>query len=278
MPGVPRGQTSEQAKKRMQLSSFYFVNVAVTPSRADVPVRDAKKERSIRAHVMKDYLQKNLRRPKLNITSPDVSKLSDHLIQFPLPSRAKQQRSRRRGKEVDPDVRASTSTSRPTKMRAIIPKDHHGFRDAVSARSLANNLLCKFPSTINTSTPETLTLLEYYYHSFWDNSLAVNPEGQWMSTAVSDPAMFHATLCLVALHKAQTSGEPPAKSYLWHRGEAMHLISQNLADLGQATSDATIGAVAIMSASDNSVSLFPLCSPMRVLGSEVLRDENHTPS
>lgn len=36
-------------------------------------------------------------------------------------------------------------------------------------------------------------------------------------------------------------------------GEAIRLISHNLADPGQATSDATIGAVAILSASDNSV-------------------------
>ena len=76
-----------------------------------------------------------------------------------------------------------------------------------------------------------------------------------MSVAISDPAMFHATLCLVALHKVQTRGGPPqSKSYFWHRGEAMRLISQNLADPEKATSDATIGAVSILSASDNSVS------------------------
>ena len=132
-------------------------------------------------------------------------------------------------------------------------KDRQGLRDVVSPGSLANSILCDFPSPINTSPPGTLALLEYYYHSFWDNSLAVNPEGKWMSIAISDPAMFHATLCLVALHKAQTCRGPQANAYFLPRGEAVRLISHNLADPGQTTSDATIGAVAILSASDNSV-------------------------
>ena len=249
-------QTSKKARKRRQDSKFYFVNVAVTPSRAHVPVRDAQKERCIRAHVMKDYLQKNLGPPKPSITSPDISQLSERLIQFSLPSRKTQQQSRRRSKKVDSNESALTSASAPKRMRALIPKFQQSLPEVALAKSLANNLLCKFPSTINTSTPGTMTLLEYYYHSFWDNSLAANPEGQWMSTAISDPVMFYATLCLVALHKTQASDGPQASSYLWHRGEAIHRISQNLADPRQATSDATIGAVAILSASDNSVSPF----------------------
>lgn len=246
--GEPRGPTVEKA------STLHFVNVAVTPSRAHIPVRDAQEERHIRAHVMKDYLQQKHKPSKLENTSPTVTKLSDHLVQFRLPSRGKQKRLRGGTKEVSSDERTSTSASAPTKMIAILPKDQQSLR-IVSPRSFANSILCNFPCPIDTATPGILALLEYYYHSFWDNSLAVNPEGKWMSTAISDPAMFHASLCLFALHKFQTRGGPQTNSYLWHRGEAMRLISQNLADPGQATSDATIGAVAILSASDNSVSL-----------------------
>ena len=234
---------------------LHFVNVAVFPSRGHFPVRDAREERSIRAHVMKDYLQQRLQSSKPDDTSPAVSKLSDHLIQFRLSSQKKRKGSRRGTKDVTSDECTSISTSTRAKMRAIMPKDHQNFLDVVSAKPLANSILCKFPSPIATSRPGTLSLVEYYYHSFWDNSLAVNPEGEWMSVAISDPAMFHATLCLVALHKVQTRGGSQANSYLWHRGEAMRLISRNLADPAEATSDATIGAVAILSASDNSVSL-----------------------
>ena len=251
--GEPRGQTKKKARKGRQSSMLHFVKVAVTRSRAHFPVRDAQEERFIRAHVMKDYLQQKLKSSKPRSTPPAVSKLSDHLTQFRLTSRGKQKGSRH-GTKVTSDEGALTSISAPTTVRAIMPKDSQSLRDVVSAWSLANSVQCNFPSSINVSTPGTLALVEYYYHSFWENSLAVNPEGIWMSVAISDPVIFHATLCRVALHKFQTRGGPQASSYFWHRGEAMRLISQNLADPGQATSDATIGAVAILSSSDNSVS------------------------
>ena len=249
------GQTRKEARNGRQPSKLHFVKVAVNRSRAHFPVRDAQEERFIRAHVMKDYLQQKRKSSKPRSTLPVVSKLSDHLIQFSLPSRGKRKRPRPGTKEVIPGDRNLTSALAPAKMRAIMPKDSQKMRDVVSARSLANRILSGFSPPVNVSTPGTLALLEYYYHSFWDNSLAVNPEGMWLSVAVSDLAMFHATLSLVALHKFQTRGGPQASSYFWHRGEAMRLISQNLADPGQATSDATIGAVAILSASDNAVSL-----------------------
>ena len=249
----PRGQTTEKAREWRQPSTLHFVNVAVTPSRAHFPVRDAKEEKSIRAHVMKDYLRQSVRFSKPGNTAPAVSKLSDHLNHFRLPLGGKRKGSRRGTKDVGSDGR--TLASARTKTRAIMPKDHESLRDVVLSRSLANKTLSNFPSPISISTPGTIALLEYYHCSFWDNSLAVNPEGKWMAVAASDPAMFHATLCLVALHKVQTSGEPRTRSYFWHRGEAIRLISQNLADPEQATSDATIGAVAVLSASDNSVSV-----------------------
>ena len=252
----PRGQTTDKAMEGRQPSKLHFVNVAVNPSRAHLPVRNAEEDRSIRAHVMNDYLQHKVKSLRPSNTSSTVSKLSDHLLQFRLPLRATRKRSRRGTKEVGLDGRTSTSESAPKKVRAIMPKDHQSLRDVVSARSLTDKTLCNIPLPIDTSTPSTPMLLEYYHSSFWENSLAVNPEGKWMSLAVSDPAMFHATLCRVALHKFQTRGGPQANSYFWHRGEAMRLVSRKLADPRQATSDATIGAVALLSSSDNSVSLF----------------------
>lgn len=156
---------------------------------------DAHEERYIRAHVMKDYLRQKRKSSKPGDTSPAASKLSDHLIQY---------RS---------DALTSTSAPAPRKMRVVMLKDRQGLRDVVSPRSLADSILCDFPSPINTSPPGTLALLEYYHHSFSDNSLAANLERKWMSVAISDPAMSHATLCLVALQKAQTCRGPQANAY-----------------------------------------------------------------
>ena len=260
IPGKPRDQTTEQAREGRQPTDLHFVTVAVNPLRGHFPVRKAEDERSIRAHVMRDYRRQKKRAVEPIHSSPADSKLSDHLIQFRVPLRGKRKVSRRGTNEASLDEYTSTSASSPRKTRALMPKDQQqSLRKVVLSRSIVHNALYNNLSPFNTSTPEASALLHYYYHSYWDNSLAVNPEGQWMCVAASDPAMFHATLCIVALHKAQTrGGGPQANSYFWHRGEAMRLISQNLTDPTEAISDATIGAVAVLSASDNSVSLYLL--------------------
>lgn len=248
--GESRDQTKKNARKGRQPPTLHFVKVAVSHSRPHFPVRDAREGRCIRAHVMKHYLQQKLKSSKPRSTSSAVSTLSDHVIQFRLVSQGEPKASRRGTKEVISDERTST----PKRTRAIVPKDHQTSRDVVSAGSLAKSVLCSFPSSTN-SMAGTSALIEYYHHGFWENSIAVNPEGTMMPMALSDPVILHATLCRVALHKLQTRGGPLTSSYFWHRGEAMRLISQNLGNPGQATSDTTIGAVAILSNADNSVSL-----------------------
>ena len=241
-----------QSKQPLTLE---FINVIKTPTRAHLSVQTAEEARRIRAHVMKDYLQQRKRSSESRIKSPAASNLSDHLTRFRLSSAQDRKQPRSGAKEITPSEHSSTSESALKEMRALMPRDHQSLHEVVLARSLANNVSYKIPSPIDVSTPGTLALLEYYHTSFWDNSIAVNPEGKWMSVAISDSALLHALLCLVALHKFQTLGEPHSDSYFWHRGEAMRLVSKNLADPDFATSDANITAVSILSSSDNSVSI-----------------------
>ena len=252
--GLAGDHIAQTAKKPVQPSNFYFVNVAVRPSRAHFPVREPEAESSIRAHVMKDYLKQKQRPSRPRNTSQATLNHTDHLTRFRLSTAPDRKSPRQRTKNVEADERTSNTSSKPPKMRVIIPKPREDLHDDVFARSLANSVPFSILSPINLSIWGTSALLEYYHTSYWDNSLTVNPEGQWISVAISDAAMLHATLSLVALHRCQTHEEPLADSYFWHRGEAMRLISKNLADPEQATSDATVAAVAILSASDNSVS------------------------
>ena len=232
----------EEVENPKEAASLHFVDFAFTSARAArLPVRNAKEERSIKAHVMKDYFRQK-RRPTTTRNSPTVaSQLSDHVTRFRLPS---QQRSQKQ------------SCSKVTPLRPIRSKIHRNSPELALMRPLAKEPLRNVPPLPinNASQPDTLALLEHYHTLYWDNSLAVNPEGKWMSTALSDGAMLHATLALVALHRNQTCGVARTDLYFWHRGEAIRLISQNLADPGKITSDATLGAVAVLSASDNSVS------------------------
>ncbi|KAG8525259.1 uncharacterized protein KY384_008903 [Bacidia gigantensis] len=236
-----------------QSLTLQFVNVALTSSPALTATRTPEEGRRIRAHVMKDYLQQRAKSSNTRKSPPASSSLSDHLGRFRLPSLHVPKQSRHR-KTVH-SSRGHVIAPAPAKAER---QPTNSNKDEVSCKAglatpLGNNAILGMSTPIDVSRAGTSTLLEYYHTSYWDNSLAVNPEGQFMSIAITDPALLHATLYLVALHKLQTRRETQASPYLWHRGEAMRLVSNKLCDPETAISDATLGAVALLSAVDNSM-------------------------
>ena len=230
-------------------SALHFVNVAVEGPSSSRPVRSSHDEASIRAHVMKDYLRQKTHPNESTKSPPTVSDLSGHVLRFRLSTPSKE-RPRRRGVK-DADLKATRQ-----RLHVLAPKgrEQEGVEELVPARPLWNDLLYSVRPPIDVSIPGTGCLLDYYHHSYWDNSLAVNPEGQWMTVAISDPLMLHATLALVAQHKIQNHAGREMKTYFWHRGKTLRLISRNLSSSEQAVSDATVAAIAVLSAADNSVS------------------------
>ncbi len=103
--------------------------------------------------------------------------------------------------------------------------------------------------------------------TYWTNSLANNPTGSYLSFAATDPAMLHATLSLVSQHEAFMRREPPSRPFYFHRGEAIRILTARIGNGVEAISDATIGAVAVLSITDVSRSVlcflaFHKCLPV----------------
>jgi hypothetical protein len=77
------------------------------------------------------------------------------------------------------------------------------------------------------------------------NSVAVNPEGSWLSFALTDAALLHASLSLVAYHYDITHGKDESLDCLYQKGEAIRKMNSHLGDSHRQFSDTTIATVAI---------------------------------
>ncbi|OBT94644.1 hypothetical protein VE01_07982 [Pseudogymnoascus verrucosus] len=81
--------------------------------------------------------------------------------------------------------------------------------------------------------------------SYTINSFALNPEGNWISFSFKDPALLHATLGVVALHRDLLIHREPSADSLTHKGQAIHAINSRLLS-GQPPSDENLAVVAVL--------------------------------
>jgi hypothetical protein len=81
--------------------------------------------------------------------------------------------------------------------------------------------------------------------AFTMNSVAVNPEGSWLSFALTDAALLHATLSLVAYHYDITHGRDESLDCLYQKGEAIKKMNQRLGDSHQQFTDTTVATVSL---------------------------------
>lgn len=82
--------------------------------------------------------------------------------------------------------------------------------------------------------------------SYTINSFALNPEGSWISFSFMDPALLHATLGIVALHRDILAGNEQSAESLSHKGQSIHAINGRLRSGEQPLNDENLGVVALL--------------------------------
>ena len=114
-----------------------------------------------------------------------------------------------------------------------------------------------FPQTdLHFRTKPSLLIFEDN-HVFVQNPLPVNTKSKWLNYALSDPALFQATLLISAVHLALLHGGILGEEVFYHKGETIRLVNNRLRDPEQGATDGTIGAVACLTIIE--VSSRPIC-------------------
>ncbi|EXJ58316.1 hypothetical protein A1O7_05741 [Cladophialophora yegresii CBS 114405] len=229
------------------IRELHFVAVSGRKSHSS---SDKKERSSVRAFVMRDYLRQKSD-PTWSFTPAKVGdQMRSHLSRFRTSWSASAARPRKR-KIATAWQRGSEERSRTP--RPLIPAPGVA-DDRSSTRSSLHDLDMTDPFCtleVDLSDSDTQNLLQYYQTAFWANSYACNPEAKWISVALMDPAIIHATLSLVAIHRRDCFSVDLSNVYFKHRGEAMRIVARRLSNLRESLSDETIGAVALLSSSDN---------------------------
>jgi len=81
---------------------------------------------------------------------------------------------------------------------------------------------------------------------FITNAFAINYDDAWKPFSTTDPALLHATLCLVAQHEDLVRGIEDSSENLFHKGEVMRLMNGRLLDETYKVTDADITSVALL--------------------------------
>lgn len=142
-------------------------------------------------------------------------------------------------------MKASKSKFRLTLPRRRSNAEHDEPIPSHLAYALSPNV-----AVMEDQTPPTRELFDYYMRYYWTNSVAVNPNGKWTALALSNPAMIHAKLGLVAVHRADRRGMTDLPSeYLYHRGKALQILAGQLAAPTKHTSN--LGTIALLASLDD---------------------------
>ncbi|KAE8453682.1 hypothetical protein EG329_009193 [Mollisiaceae sp. DMI_Dod_QoI] len=100
--------------------------------------------------------------------------------------------------------------------------------------------------------------------AFISNAFAINYDNTWKPFSITDAALLHATLCLVAQHEDLQRGTDESSENLFHKGEAMRLMNKRLLEQWHSLTDADITSVAIFVILESINGTFEAASAHRV--------------
>ncbi len=82
--------------------------------------------------------------------------------------------------------------------------------------------------------------------AFVSNAFAINYDDTWKPFSITDPALLHATLGLTAQHRDLLYDINDSFDNLYHKGEAMKVMTQRLTQESHRISDADVTCVAVL--------------------------------
>ncbi|KAH8807599.1 hypothetical protein F5884DRAFT_789665 [Xylogone sp. PMI_703] len=172
----------------------------------------------------------------------EAAPLAQHVTRFRLAPPAN-----RKEKALKPRARRRRDGSQESQHRELSPSQ----ADKMAAKSLDLSPgrgrvdgFGLFPVTVGLQQQE---LLYFYQDSLAKTFLNFDSHSQLIEKSATDPAWLNATLSLIALYLDLSLGRQISAECLYHRGEALRLVNERLANNSGGTYDvATIAAVALL--------------------------------
>jgi hypothetical protein len=211
-------------------SSNAFEFITYSTQRSGAPAFDQEQKRQVRSAVMRDYAR------RLDLPQGQVPEQA----RTPMPIAACRTKFRAKPARRKATRRVEVSDAGTIcEQAADNPIPHAG------------NLLNAYFIAIDTSSLETQSLLHYYLHDYYANSVAINPDGAWTIFTLADAAMIHAKLAVVAMDRADRTNSQHPPEHLYHRGKALEEVIGRLTATTATHSDLDIAAIALIASLDD---------------------------
>ncbi|KAH8687443.1 hypothetical protein BGZ60DRAFT_393600 [Tricladium varicosporioides] len=243
---------------RTEVPMLEFVTITGQPSK-----NQAQKSKQVRIHAMRDYIRKS----KGNV-APTVKSIHDNANPSTFKNKFKLETWSRKNKHQlkenpkpriirPPDPKRSLEPRGQSLTSESLPGSNATYGNSKFLWKCSLNPLFSigygfdpFDTLAFHVGPLSERGLYHYHNSYFMNSVAINPEGNFFMYIREDPALLHSLLYLVTVHHDLQLGISDSQESLYHGGEAFRVISTRLRKK-EALTDMTIAAVAMLANKEN---------------------------